>query len=71
MDVHTHAFANSEITLIVEALGRAAKRQESEARWHDTRNNEKLAREHRKKSNAMRKLIDKLQPMSGLMGTKP
>lgn len=68
MQVHTHAFVNSEITLIVEALTRAAKRQASESKWHEARNNDKLAREHGKKATAMFKLVNKLQPMAGLQG---
>lgn len=62
-------FVNAEVNLIVEALRRAAKRQDSEAKWHYTRNNDKLAREHGKKARAMLKIIDKLQPMTELQGT--
>lgn len=68
MQVHTHAFVTSEISLIVEALHRAAKRQASEAKWHYVRDNEKLGAEHDKKARAMFKLVAKLQPLTGLHG---
>ena len=63
-------FANAEVSLIVEALQRAGKRQASEARWHYERANEKLGDEHDRKARAMFKLIAKLQPMTGLQGVK-
>jgi uncharacterized protein YlxW (UPF0749 family) len=68
MQFHQHVFANAEISLIVEALQRAAKRQESEAKWYETRLNKKLSAEHDKKARAMQRLINKLQPMTGLAG---
>ena len=64
-----HTFVAGEITLIVEALARAAKRQASEARWHQVRDNEKLSSEHDKKARAMRKLILKLETLTSLQGT--
>ena len=63
-------FANSEISLIVEALQRAGKRQASEARWHYERDNKKLGDEHQNKARAMLKLVAKLQPMTGLQGAR-
>jgi hypothetical protein len=69
MEFHQHTFINQEISLIVEALQRAARRQESEARWHQTRQNEKLSAAHNKKARAMQRLIAKLQPLAGLQGT--
>jgi uncharacterized protein YlxW (UPF0749 family) len=68
MQIRQYTFANAEISLIVEALQRAAKRQESEAKWYDNRLNEKLSTEHEKKARAMQRLINKLQPMTGLHG---
>jgi hypothetical protein len=69
MLVHHHAFVNAEVSLIVEALQRTAKRQKSLAKWHSTKNNKKLRREHDRKARAMQRLIAKLQPMTGLKGT--
>jgi hypothetical protein len=63
-------FANAEISLIVEALSRAGKRQASEARWHYERSNKKLGDEHNNKARAMLRLVAKLQPMTGLQGVK-
>lgn len=69
METRTHAFVSSEISLIIEALERTAKRQQSEARWYTTRRlNNKLANEHGRKAVAMLKLVAKLQPLIGLHG---
>lgn len=54
-------FANAEVSLIVEALQRAGKRQASEAKWYYERDNKTLGDEHDKKARAMLKLVAKLQ----------
>lgn len=61
-------FTNSEISLIVEALARAGRRQASEAKWHYTRDNRELGDEHDNKARAMLKLVNKLKPLVGLQG---
>lgn len=66
MPSHQHAFTAGEIGLVMEALLRAAKRQESEAKWFYTRGNEKQGEEHSKKSTEMYKIIKKLAPVKGL-----
>jgi hypothetical protein len=68
MQAQAYVFLNAEISLLVEALDRAGKRQASEARWHYDRDNEKLGSEHDKKAKAMFKLIAKLQPVTELHG---
>ena len=55
-----------EKELIAEALRRAAKRQESEARWHSTRKNMEAAKLHTAKAVAMFKLVALFQPVKGL-----
>jgi hypothetical protein len=69
MQAQAYVFLNVEISLLIEALQRAAQRQQSEAKWYQSRNNEKLSTEHGKKARAMLKLINKLQPVTGLHGT--
>lgn len=61
-------FASTEVSLIIEALARAGRRQASEARWYYARDNKKLGDEHDDRARAMLKLVNKLKPLVGLKG---
>ena len=65
---NNYVFIHSEIALLVEALSRASKRLEALATWHFNEGNTHLSTKHGTKAAAMRTLIKKLQPVTGLQG---